>query len=319
MAGMPQRGQTTGRPSLSAVVPATDRPESLSRCLKAIRNATDPPEELIVVDACELPGPGAARNDGARRARGDVLVFVDADVLPHADAFERVRHAFERSPGLVAVFGSYDDAPEAAGAVSSFRNLLHHHVHQQAAGRATTFWAGLGAVRRDVFLDVGGFDPERYRTASIEDIELGVRLARVGEIRLDPRLLGTHLKRWTLRSMIFTDFSRRGLPWATLVLRERADPGALNLGWRHRLSALACLVLAAALFSRRALVGAWSAAAFVALNRSFYELLFRRRGPRVAFAGVALHVLHHVVGTVAAATAVTTHAGRRLVKRRRSC
>ena len=151
-----------GPPSLSAVVPATDRPDSLARCLRAIRNANAPPEEVVVVDECELPGPAAARNDGAHRATGDILVFVDADVLPHADAFERIRRAFESSPELIAVFGSYDDAPEATGTVSSFRNLLHHHVHQQAAGRATTFWAGLGAVRRDAFLDVGGFDPERY-------------------------------------------------------------------------------------------------------------------------------------------------------------
>jgi GT2 family glycosyltransferase len=188
-------------------------------------------------------------------------------------------------------------------------------VHQQAAGRATTFWAGLGAVRRDAFFDVGGFDPERYRTASIEDIELGVRLARIGEIRLDPLLLGTHLKRWTLRSMILTDFFRRGLPWASLLLRERADPHALNLGWRHRLSALACLAFATAVPGRRVVVAFWSAAAFVALNRSFYALLFRRRGAHMASVGVALHALHHVVGIVAAATVLATHAGRRLLGR----
>ena len=303
------------RPSLSAVVPATDRPRSLSRCVEAIREASDAPEEVVVVEACELPGPAAARNDGAHRAGGDVLVFVDADVLPHADAFERIRRAFESSPGLVAVFGSYDDAPEARGTVSTFRNLLHHHVHQQAAGRVTTFWAGLGAVRRNAFLDVGGFDAERYRTASIEDIDLGVRLARIGEIRLDPQLLGTHLKRWTLRSMILTDFLRRGLPWTFLLLRERTGTQALNLGWRHRLSALACLAFAAALPGRRVVVAFSSAAAFVALNRSFYALLLRRRGARLASVGVALHALHHVVGIAAATTALATHAGRRLLRR----
>ena len=315
MTGMREEAETMSRPSLSAVIPATDRPQSLSRCLEAVRNASDPPEEVVVVDRCELPGAAAARNDGARRARGDVLVFVDSDVLPHPDAFERIRRTFESSPELVAVFGSYDDAPEAAGIVSSFRNLLHHHVHQQAAGRATTFWAGLGAVRRDAFFDVGGFDPERYPTASVEDIELGVRLARVGEIRLDPHLLGTHLKRWTLRSMISTDFFRRGLPWASLLLRERGNAQVLNLGWRHRLSAVACLGFAAAVPARRVGLALGAAAAFIALNRSFYALLFRRRGPHVASVGVALHALHHAVGIAAAATALGTHAGRRLLRR----
>jgi GT2 family glycosyltransferase len=305
---------TMSRPSLSGVIPATDRPPTLSRSLEAIRNANAPPEEVVVVDECELPGPAAARNAGANRATGDILVFVDADVLPHADAFERIRSAFE-SPDLIAVFGSYDDAPEATGTVSSFRNLLHHHVHQRAAGPATTFWAGLGAVRRDAFLGVGGFDAERYRTASIEDIELGVRLARAGEIRLDPLLLGTHLKRWTLRSMVRTDFFRRGVPWASLLLRERAGTLVLNLGWRHRLSALACVVFAAAVPVRRVGLAFWSAAAFVALNRSFYALLLRRRGGHVASIGIALHALHHIVGIAAASTALAAHVGRRLLMR----
>jgi glycosyltransferase involved in cell wall biosynthesis len=286
---------TTSRPSLSAVVPATDRPDSLARSLQAIRRANDPPEDVVVVDQCDLPGPAAARNAGAHRATGDILVFVDADVLPHADAFERVRSAFESSPELIAVFGSYDDAPEATGTVSSFRNLLHHHVHQQAAGPATTFWAGLGAVRRDAFLDVG--------------------LARVGEIRLDPLLLGTHLKRWTLRSMVLTDFFRRGIPWASLLLRERAGTQVLNLGWRHRLSALACVIFAAAVSVRRVRLAFWSAGAFVALNRSFYALLLRRRGGHVASIGIGLHALHHVVGIAAASTALATHVGRRLLMR----
>jgi glycosyltransferase involved in cell wall biosynthesis len=302
-------------PTLSAVVPATNRPSSLSRCVEAIRAANDPPEELVIVDECDVPGPAAARNDGARRAGGDVLVFVDADVLPHPDAFHRIRSTFESSPELVAVFGSYDDIPEADGTVSAFRNLLHHHVHQQSAGRASTFWAGLGAVRRTVFFEAGGFDSERYRTASIEDIELGARLAPFGEIRLDPHLLGTHLKHWTLRNMIATDFSRRGVPWATLLLRGQSDMRTLNLGWRHRVSALACLAFAAAVPARRVGAAFWSAAVFVALNRSFYSLLLRRRGLGLASAGVPLHALHHAVGIAAAATALATQTGKRLLRR----
>ena len=132
-------------------------------------------------------------------AKGDVVVFVDADVLPHADAFTTDPGAFEADPALTAVFGSYDDAPAEPGIVSQFRNLLHHHVHQQGAGEATTFWAGLGAVRADAFRAEGGFDAERYPLPSVEDIDLGTRLvADGGRILLDPLLQGTHLKRWTL-------------------------------------------------------------------------------------------------------------------------
>ena len=139
---------------ISAIVPATDAPATLGRCLAALAAADEPPEEVIVVDSADRPGPAAARNEGARRAIGELLVFVDADVEPHRDAFTRLRAAFAADPGLDALFGSYDDDPADQALVSRFRNLLHHHVHQEGAGPAETFWAGLGAIRRDSFLAV---------------------------------------------------------------------------------------------------------------------------------------------------------------------
>ena len=132
-------------------------------------------------------------------------MFIDADIEIHGDAFVRIRAAFADDPGLVALFGSYDDRPAAPGVVSVFRNLLHHHVHQTSAGPATTFWGGIGAVRREAFESLGGFDENRYAVPAVEDIELGMRLTAAGaRIILDPAIQGTHLKRWTLAQMMRT-------------------------------------------------------------------------------------------------------------------
>jgi GT2 family glycosyltransferase len=297
---------------LSAVVPATDRPAHLGRVVAAIAAADEPPDDVIVVDEPELRGPAAARNAGAERAPGEVIVFVDADVVPRPDAFSRIRRAFEREPNLTAIFGSYDDAPEAPGVVSRFRNLLHHYVHQESAGGATTFWAGIGAVRRDAFFDVGGFDADRYRTASIEDIELGMRLAAAGaRLELDPDVQGTHLKRWTLASMVRTDLVGRGVPWVALLAREGATPTGLNLGWRHRLSAATSIVIVTSLATRRPRQAAVGVAALVALNAGFYKLLLQRRGPAEAAAGIALHTLHHLTGAAAVPLGLLEHARER--------
>ena len=218
----------------------------------------------------------AARNLGARRAAGSVLLFVDADVEVCPDAVARIRSRFEADPGLTAVFGSYDDSPSAPGVVSGFRNLLHHHVHQNAEGPATTFWTGLGAVRREAFESVGGFDET---VEFMEDIDLGMRLSAAGaRIELDPRVQGTHLKRWSLWSMVRTDFIGRGVPWVLLLLRHRGSTTALNLGWRHRISALAALAGSISLVLRNVRGIVVSVAALVALNHSFYALLWRRRG-----------------------------------------
>jgi GT2 family glycosyltransferase len=297
---------------LSAIVPATDGPPTLARCLAAIRTADDPPEELIVVETAPRPGPAAARNEGARRSGGDVLVFVDADVLPHKDAFRRIRAAFAAEPELAAVFGSYDASPEAPDAVSGFRNLLHHSVHQSSGGRAATFWAGLGAVRSEAFTTAGGFDDLRYRVASIEDIELGMRLADAGrQLELDPRLQGTHLKRWTLGSMIQTDFCRRGVPWVALLAGRGSVPTGLNLGWKYRLSAAASFAAAAALVLRRPRAATAAIAALVVMNGQFYGLLLRQRGPAQAAMGVLLHVVHHLTAAAAVPAGIAAHARRR--------
>jgi GT2 family glycosyltransferase len=292
---------------LTAIVPATNRPATLTRCTEAIRSARDPAEEILVVETPPTAGPAQARNSGARRASGEVLVFVDADMVVRADAFTRIRAAFEDDPDLVGLFGSYDDSPEAADVVSRFRNLLHHYVHQSSPGPAATFWAGLGAIRRDSFMAAGGFD-EKFRVPSVEDIDLGMRLAASGErIVLDPLLQGTHLKAWSLAEMIRTDFARRGVPWIELLLRDRRLASRqLNLGWPHRLSALACLVGLAGLILRRPGAVVAMAVALVAINRPFYRLL-GRHGLGTAVAGVGLHAIHHLTGVAAVPAGVIAH------------
>src|SRR5215208_207758 len=230
--------------TLTVVIPATDKRVTLDRTVAAVASASEAPEEVIVVDRPAHLGPAAARNLGSRQASGDVLVFIDADVEVHNDVFVRIRSAFDVDTSLAAIFGSYDDEPGANGIVSDFRNLLHHHVHQEGAGAATTFWAGLGAIRRDVFLALGGFDEERFPHASVEDIELGMRIhARGGRIVLDPAIQGKHLKKWTLASMTKTDLLRRGVPWLRLVLETRSGSTALNLGWANRTGAACSLLL----------------------------------------------------------------------------
>lgn len=285
---------------ITAIVPATNRPLTLDACIVAIESAADAPEELVLIEEPFGLGPAHARNLGAQQASGDLLVFVDSDVAVHANAFTRIRAHFDADPTLTAVFGSYDDEPANPDLVSSFRNLLHHHVHQQGAGLAATFWAGLGAVRRDAFEASGGFDEQRFPRPSVEDIDLGLRLTATGaRIELDPSIQGTHLKEWTVASMLRTDFAARGIPWMVLLLRHRASASTLNLGWRHRLSAGACLVGFGALATRRPGLALACATALVGLNRSFYLLLLRKRGPRDAVLGVGLHALHHLAGAAA--------------------
>jgi glycosyltransferase involved in cell wall biosynthesis len=244
-------------------------------------------------------GPAAARNAASRAARGDVLWFVDADVVAHGDVPAHLQRAFA-DPGVVAVFGSYDDAPPWPAFASQYMNLRHHAVHHRSPGDAQSFWSGLGAVRREAFATAGGYDAARYLVPSIEDIELGYRLREHGgRIRLVPEMQGTHLKRWTLAGVIETDIKLRALPWARLLVERPEIPLHLNVRPTERLKALLAAALLASLpAAALGLVPAWTPligfALAWAVNRPLFAVFARRNGIGFGFAALAFHQLHYV-------------------------
>jgi glycosyltransferase involved in cell wall biosynthesis len=305
-----------GAPYLSVIVPVRDGGVAFERCLSALRASTGNDFELIVVDDGSLDdsgakalasgarvirsarprGPGAARNLGAESARGEWLLFVDADceVGPHTLATATSAATGDGD----AFFGSYDDAPAATGLVARYKNLLHHYVHQRSGASAQSFWAGCGAVRRAAFLAVGGFDERRYPRPSIEDIEMGYRLADAGyRIRFRPDLTVKHLKAWTLAGLVRSDVLDRGVPWTELMLRRGRIPDELNVGWRERFSVAAAWVLigclAAAPWRLAMLIPAAACAAWLAIaHLDLYRFFARRGGPAFALGAVALHWLY---------------------------
>lgn len=251
-------------------------------------------------------GPGGARNVAAKVAVGDILWFIDSDVVAHGDSAGILRNAFA-DPNVVAVFGSYDDQPSAPNFGSQYKNLVHHHYHQHADSSASTFWSGCGAVQKDAFLAVGGFDSEKYRVPSIEDVDLGYRLrAAGGLITLERRLLSTHLKRWSVPELVKTDIFRRALPWARLMLRQSEVLDDLNFGTFERLRAalagVTVLVVAGVLVG---VLPLWLLAPMLltglTANWDLFRLFERRRG--ILFAAVAL-AFHQVYYLYSAATFV---------------
>ena len=249
-------GSDVGLPVISVIVPVRNNPQELRMCLDRLSASTFPRYEVIVVDdastddtakiAGELgalvvsrgrcQGPASARNRGAEFARGEYLFFLDSDVCVHPDTLQELSDTFAHEPHLDAVFGSYDSQPSAANVLSQYKNLFHHFVHQDGREQATTFWSGCGAVRRSVFLELGGFSGS-YKRPSIEDIELGMRLHHAGhQIKLNKRIQVTHLKRWTLWSIIKTDVLDRGIPWTELMLRAGSMPNDLNTKVSQRIS-----------------------------------------------------------------------------------
>ena len=315
--------EETRAPNISVIIPVYNGAAFLKSCLQAVAASDYRPYECVVVDdgstdgsraiAAEFPmpvrivdisagprGPAYARNRGVEAARGAILFFLDADIVLSPGALRRVASLFQERTDVAAVFGSYDSRPAAAGVVSRYRNLLHHFVHQNGDREASTFWAGCGAIRRSVFQRISGFNEKRFSRPSIEDIELGYRLRQSGyRILLDKGLQGTHLKRWSLYSLIQTDVVCRAIPWSRLILDTHRAPYDLNLKLGQRLSVtlvgLAVAFLALALVRSEFLpLSLLAFLGLVLLNRKLYRFFLRQHGVFFAAACIPLHFLYYL-------------------------
>ena len=337
------------RPPISVVVPVYRGGTAFGRCLTALARLSPPPDEVVVVADGAHPadvaaavdagarvlqheparGPAYARNRGAEAATSDLLFFVDADCEVQPDAVARVADLLGAPSGPAAVIGSYDDAPGAPGVLSQYRNLLHHYTHQTGAAEAQTFWGACGAIRREAFLDVGGFD-EGFGPPSVEDIDLGYRLTDAGyRIRLDASLQVKHLKRWRPADVLKTDLARRAYPWSRMLLRRGGLPDDLNTGRRGQasvaLAGVAALsaVLAPAVSSARwtgaaSLAGLTSLAGIGALNAPFYRFLAARRGAAFAARAFPWHVAYFLCAGAGYGAARAAHAFDATAARRAS-
>lgn len=229
------------RPTISVIIPVYNGGLNFRRCLESVVAAVPSADEVIVVAdgdtdgswivagelgarVFRLPtrsGPARARNCGAREAKGDILFFVDSEVLLPTNAFAQVTEVFVRNPEVAAVVGSYDETPTTDNFFSQYKNLFHHYVQQRTRGETPLFWSICGAIRRSTFFEIGGFD-ERYRESAIEGMELSCRLQDAGhKIQLRKPLQVKNLRQWQTKSFIRKDFFLRVLPWTELLFRHR--------------------------------------------------------------------------------------------------
>lgn len=309
---------------ITVVIPLHLGGELFPRCLDSVLNCRPPAGEVLVVadgpgdgtwayaekqgvrviHQPKRQGPTAARNAGARMAKGKMLLFLDADVMVPSDLMERLCAEFQDHPAIDAIIGSYDNAPSEPGFCSQYRNLFHHYVHQLGQEDASTFWGACGAIDRSVFLEVGGFD-EDYGKPAVEDIELGYRLKQRGyRIRLCKDLQVKHGKRWSLWSILKTDFRDRALPWTQLLLRHGQFSSDLNLRYESRLSvlvvALLCLASGLSLFRKDFLIPLpFLGLVLLATNWRLYAFFARLRGLAFAARAVPMHWLYYLTGGLA--------------------
>ncbi len=296
-------------PRISVVIPTHNGAARLAACLQSLRSSSLMPHEIIVVDdassdasadiasqySCRVVrlddniGAARAKNRGARIATGDILLFTDDDVLVQPDAVARVARDLEdhRVTGVVGLLARETGLPDFA---SNYKNLWMRFTYARLPReRIGVFYTSIAAIRRELFLQLGGFD-ENYVGASIaEDTEFGQRVWAAGHLlRLDPDIVGTHRKHYTPAQVLTTDFLRaRAL--VLMRLRKWGAPFCTSVPLFYQLAvpivyaAILSFVLGVVLNSPVWLVlfVLWLVL-FYALHASWLLFLSRERGARFA-------------------------------------
>ncbi len=313
-------------PLISILIPVRDDLSNLNTCLNSLarEDYQGTAEVLICDDGSVQPleekvlreiipeirlfrisgsGPAKARNHLAEKARGEYLFFVDADTEFSGQTLATAKKITGGHPDLDAFIGSYDDSPGVKTIISSYKNLSHHYVHQRSAGKISTFWTGCGVIRRSVFLEFGGFN-EHYDKPSIEDIELGMRLAgKNRKVQLFPELQVKHNKAWTLSSWLKTDLFLRGAPWIRLMKTRNQWLPQLNFTLSHRLSAILVLLLLTSVPAGFVYPLLWwiiplLLLLFLALNFHFFSYLAKKAGFLNSLAMIPLHMLYYLTAAL---------------------
>ena len=317
---------------VAIVIPVFNGGTAFEQCIASVLAADPAPDEIIVVDdgstdqSCEIArsagvrlfhtgfqqGPAVARNLGVQSAKSDWIFFIDADVTIDANTIAILKSKIASDPTIDALIGSYDDSPGASNLLSQYKNLLHHYTHQQSSAEGFTFWGACGAIRRNLFLEKGGFD-ESYVLPSIEDIELGYRLNAANyKISVCHDLQVKHLKRWNSVSLLRTDVFQRAIPWSKLLLKYRQMQNSLNLShWCRARVALSGLILLFALLAVTWQPMLWvTGALMVTLFILDFPILnwFRReRGLLFAIRIIPWHWFSHFYSGVAFACVLAEH------------
>jgi GT2 family glycosyltransferase len=326
-------------PRLSVVMPVYNAAATLAECLTRLFQSTWDDFEVVLVDdgsndgtraiAENFPvrvvptsgrvGPAAARNLGARVAEGEMVFFIDSDVMVRPDTLARLMARFAHGDvdGLVGVQAA---DMRHRDLVSQYKNLWMRWTYLRLVDEVPLFYTTAAAIRREVFMEVGGFD-QRYGTPNVEDTAFGQKLARLGvRVKVQPDLEVEHVKRYSLRALLLTDF-QRAISLTRLKLRHRNDLANNNTSVPSSyiasvpLAGLATAMVGLGLgFVIPALIGLGllGALGVAVLNREFIETIRRNEGWGRAVGAVPLLWLELlVVGVGTAVGLLTFPFGRR--------
>ena len=244
-----------GKPFLSVIIPAYNASESLGLLLLSLQKSRfknfeviigdDASNQQLTVDNLQLKkskrrlslrvirllrnkGPAAARNAASKKAKGKVLVFLDADVTVYPDTLSAIALKFKEDHDLTAITGVWDKHQTSNSFFPQFKALRDWSYwinERDRDGYYYLFSTRVAAIRREVFLRLGGFN-EAFR--QMEDVELTYRIAKRYAIIFTPDVRVHH--EFENLIPIVKKYFWRSFYWSKLYReRRKFDPVATTM------------------------------------------------------------------------------------------
>lgn len=239
---------------VSVVVPARDEERNIVRTLTAVRKAV--PDgvriELIVVDGgsrdrtvalsrelgvrvltvdagAAAANPALLRNRGAAAARGDLLVFLDADCEPEPGWLAALLDTHGR--GWHAVGGAFALPANLSGSARCDYYAGWYNVHEgRPPGPTVSAPPGNLSIKAAAFRQTSGFDETPGVAYSHEELRLQGELRRAGTpVYFEPSAVVLHHNRAGVANLL-----ARHYRWGYAALESKAESGSARFAWVYR-------------------------------------------------------------------------------------
>ncbi len=290
--------------AISVIIPTYNASSTIEKCLESVLNQNCPNLEIIVVDdastddtlekVSKYPDPvklftktnnqGVAhsRNLGVEKAGSGILIFVDSDIVVPTGRIFQLVNSLKEKPGILAVAGIYSDNTKGFNFISDFKNLDLAYRGQLCGGYVKYFGTAFFAIKKSTFIEAGGFSIE-FKGATAEDLDFGYKVSKGKPVMFSDKSISVdHLKKYSLLSMLKTDFQRI----INMMRIVKVSGGRYKAG-EHAplyyylnpiLAGLFFLLLILSIKFRLGWVILGVTLAFVINNSSFLSFLFKKRG-----------------------------------------
>ncbi len=302
---------------ISIVIPTYNASKFIPNLMNSIFKQAVEDMEVIIIDDCstdntvelakEYPtkvivmeqngGPAKARNRGVAEAKGDIIFFLDSDVLVLDGTVQEVKEYFENDHAANCVIGVCATEPLNKGFVPKYMAMFEYiHLLDAIGNNLSVFAPRCGAITKALFQEAGGYD-ESYKGADVEDFELARRINKIDRIELNPKMLVRHQFVNNVEEAV-KNYFKRAVMWLHLFMTDKQFDNAGPTAPSNGIAAVSAFMSFFSLILMPVMDGAGFGVFIFLLSFLFFNIKwwnFMRKEAGLLFAAKAL-LLNYVLG-----------------------